>query len=366
MIENCAIRAPFACIFEPMRLLTAALVLLLLPLARGEEVTFNGACDASAAVALDSKTFVVADDENNILRTYSLDRPGMPLAEFPMGRFLKTNVEKHPEADIEACTRVGNRIYWIASHGRSKKGKWRRSRYLFFATKIVKRDGAYRIVPEGRPVRNLLEGLLRIPGIGAELTKAVGVVGDDAPAALAPKASGMNIEGLTVSADGSVLYLGLRNPRPGGRAILVPLQNAAALVMEGAAAEFGKPLSLDLGGRGIRSIEYSPRHRCYFIAAGAHDNADTSAIYSWDGVAASAPVSVRRLGEMNPEAIAPVPGSDRLQIFSDDGNVRYRVGANESIEPLEHGQCACKHLKDPRKKAFRSVSIAVATPQKGG
>lgn len=352
--------------FAPMRLPTVVLILFPLLLAGGEEVSFNGACDASAAVALDAKTFVVADDENNILRTYSLDHPGMPMAEFPMGRFLKTNIEKHPEADIEACTRVGDRIYWIASHGRSKKGKWRRSRYLFFATKVVERDGTFQIVPEGRPVRGLLEGLLGIPGVGAELTRAVGVLGDDAPKTLAPKASGMNIEGLTVSADGSLLYLGFRNPRPGGRAILVPLKNAAAVIMEGAAAEFGEALRLDLGGRGIRSIEYSPRHDRYFIAAGAHDNADISAIYSWDGAVASAPALVRQLGDLNPEAIAPVPGTDRLQIFSDDGTVKYRVTAGESIEPLEDGQCACKYLKDPRKKAFRTVSIEVPSGAEKG
>ena len=104
--------------------LFASLVLIRLGFAApAEELLFRGACDSSAACALDADTLVVADDENNILRTYSLSKPGMPLAEFPMERFLKTNVDKHPEADFEACTRVGDRIYWIASHGRSKKGK---------------------------------------------------------------------------------------------------------------------------------------------------------------------------------------------------------------------------------------------------
>ena len=59
--------------------------------------------------------FVVADDEDNILRVYSLDAPGMPLAEFPMGRFLKTNVQKHPEADIEACYTEGPALAMVNS-----------------------------------------------------------------------------------------------------------------------------------------------------------------------------------------------------------------------------------------------------------
>ena len=55
----------------------------------------------------------------------------------------KTNIvdSSHPESDIEACTRVGDIIYWITSHGRSKKGKWRNSRYRLFATEIFKKDG---------------------------------------------------------------------------------------------------------------------------------------------------------------------------------------------------------------------------------
>ncbi len=42
---------------------------------RAERVTFYGASDASAAVALDEEHFVVADDENNTLRIYRFDRP---------------------------------------------------------------------------------------------------------------------------------------------------------------------------------------------------------------------------------------------------------------------------------------------------
>ncbi len=348
-----------------MRLLFAALVLFPAVFASGSPVTFNGTCDVSAAVALDAHTFVVADDEDNILRVYSSDRPGMPLAEFPMGRFLKTNIEKHPEADIEACTRVGDLIYWITSHGRSKKGKWRRSRYLFFATRIVEHDGGYRIVPEGRPSRGFLDGLMKVSGLRGDLARAVGTVGKNAPRQLAPKAGGLNIEGLTVSADGSTLLLGLRNPRPGGRAVLVPLRNALAVVSNEAKPDFGAPLFLDLNGRGIRSIEYSPRHRRYLIAAGAHNSADISAIYTWEGDESEPPVLARRLGGLNPEAIAPVPDTDQVWVFSDDGSVMHRVAADESIEPLVGGSCACKHLKDPRKKAFRGILLtfpAAATP----
>ena len=87
-----------------------------------------GACDASAAVLLDNSMVLVADDEDNILRLYSIEKTGPPIKSFPLDKFLGVTNSSHPETDIEACTRIGNLIYWITSHGRSKKGKWRNSR----------------------------------------------------------------------------------------------------------------------------------------------------------------------------------------------------------------------------------------------
>ncbi len=323
-----------------------------------ETLRFNGACDASAACALDARRVVVADDENNILRLYDLDAPGMPLAEFPMGRFLKTNTDSHPEADLEACARVGDRIYWLASHGRSKKGKWRPNRYLFFATRVVEdktAPGGWRIEPAGSPCRTLLASLLATPGL--DLGRTVGKLGSDEAGSLAPKEEGLNIEGLAPGADGESLLIGFRNPRPGGDALLLPLLNATAVIDSGAPARFGEPIRLDLGGRGVRSIEHSPAHGGYFIAAGSHENARISALYRWSGRAADKAERLRGFDDFNPEAIAPLPGGKRLAIFSDDGTVKYRVPPEQSTEPLEDGECECKTLRDPRMKAFRAEIV---------
>ena len=103
-----------------------------------KEIIFRGASDASAAVAVTEDLVIVADDEDNVLRIYKTGG-GMPVYSFDLSRFLQVEQE-HSEADIEGATRVGNRIYWITSHGRNADGKIRPNRYRFFATDIEVSD----------------------------------------------------------------------------------------------------------------------------------------------------------------------------------------------------------------------------------
>ena len=57
----------------------------------GEYLVFRGACDASAAIAVSEDMFVVADDENNVLRIYETSKAGQPIASFDMTLFLLVN-----------------------------------------------------------------------------------------------------------------------------------------------------------------------------------------------------------------------------------------------------------------------------------
>ena len=60
---------------------------------RAEEVLiYRGASDASAAVAINENMFIVADDENNVLRVYGTDRPGMPLFSYDLTDFLGISI----------------------------------------------------------------------------------------------------------------------------------------------------------------------------------------------------------------------------------------------------------------------------------
>ena len=85
-----------------------------------ETMKYRGACDGSAAVALDADHFAVADDDHNVLRVYRIGQPDS-IPSLNVDQFLEAPKKKKngfKEADIEGAARVGDRIYWIGSHGR--------------------------------------------------------------------------------------------------------------------------------------------------------------------------------------------------------------------------------------------------------
>jgi len=336
----------------------------------GQFLLYRGMSDASAAVAVSDDMFVVADDENNILRVYKSSEGGLPEFCFDMTDFLGVKPE-YPEADIEGATIVGDRIYWITSHGRNKDGKMRPNRYRFFATKVLVEGGKVRIEPLGKPCKTLIHRLVQTQtGLRLGLDKATRF--DKASLTkkdlekLAPKKQGLNIEGLCESADGKTIYIGFRNPlvydrvTRRGKAIVLPLNNPQAVVEKGQAPIFGGPMLWDLGGLSIRSMEYSHFHKAYFIVAGPADERPGFTLYRWSGEKESLPVLVRQLGpsDFSPEAIVPFRNSSRLLLLSDDGTLPVKVLSASQCQEGElraDGTCPNKSLTDPDKKTFRGI-----------
>src|SRR5690349_5598619 len=117
---------------------------------------YSGMAAASGAVAVSSNLFVAADDEENDLRLYRNDRSGAAFREFDLNPFLGT-FGKHAEADLEAGARLGQRAFWIGSHGRSREGESRPNRCVLFATEIRGQGEALKLSPIGHPYRRLLE-----------------------------------------------------------------------------------------------------------------------------------------------------------------------------------------------------------------
>lgn len=293
--------------------------------------TYFGMCDASAGVALNSRLFAVANDEDNAIRVYSADHGGAPRRSYDVSRFIGVDARR-PESDLEGACRVGNRIYWITSHGQNREGEFRSSRHAFFATRITDRAV---LKPIGRAYRSLLADLIADSRLAQfNLREA-----SQRP----PKArNALNIEGLSATPDGRLL-IGFRNPIPDDRALIVPLENPQE-VIDNERARFGDPILIDLNGLGIRDITLHGSG--YLIVAGSYDGSGKNKLYRWNG--SSEPDRIREvdLGNINAEAIVIYPEGDRgIQLLSDDGT--------RSV-----GGVPCK-LAEPSKRRFRSVWVAL-------
>ena len=308
----------------------ALFAIALTPASAQQITTYSGPCDASAAVALDATHFIVGDDEHNTLHVYRQGQPA-PIAALNLVNFLGTAADE--ESDIEGAAAIGSRIYWITSHGRNSKGKARPARQRFFATEIVPGQPPT-VKPVGQAYGNLLRDML-----AAETLKPYRL---DEAARRPPEAEGgLNIEGLAATADGKLL-IGLRNPLPLQRALLIPLDNPDE-VIAGHPARFGEPIELNLGQRGIRSIERIGTG--YLIVAGPTGDKGSFALFRWSGRHGDAPTPVSGidLGNLRPEALFAIPDSNRAQLLSDDGGV--------VINGIE-----CKKLS-PASQSFRSLDI---------
>jgi hypothetical protein len=286
------------------------------------EPFFRGSADASAAVALDSERFILADDEDNILRTYNWTLPGSePNCQTDISAAIGFD-PKHPEADIEGATWFKNRIFWITSHGRNKDGAYRPGRCRFFATRITP-DGAAIVDGVYADLINDLIAYDKQYKLG--LQAAIGMAGDRVnpkkESNLAPKKGGLNIEGLCTTADGSRMFIGFRNPRPNNMALIIPLTNPEAVVLKGPKPLFQPPILIDLDGLGIRSIEYASDLKKYLIIAGSHEggsDAPVSHLYTYDPENQKTH-KLATFSDITPEAIFQFPNSNEINLLSDDG-----------------------------------------------
>jgi hypothetical protein len=277
---------------------------------------YSGSADASGGAACGPDFFITCDDEDAILRVYRRTGGGGPVAQIDLGKIRELRVPgAKKELDLEAAAPLGDKVYWIGSHGNSKEGKVAPNRRQLFATTVSADQGKFRVALAGQPYRRLIEDLIATPAL-REFNLA-----DAAADGRAPKdEGGLNIEGLAASTEGHLL-LGFRNPVPQGRALLVPVLNPEEII-RGAQARIGEPIRLDLGGRGIRDLVLVGRE--YFILAGDRGEADRRALsaqlYRWQGVGA-VPQLVAEFPKLNPEAIivhADAAGRE-LHVLSDDG-----------------------------------------------
>jgi len=301
-------------------------------------ITRSGACDASGAVAVGPGTFVVASDEDNVLRVYAKDDVPPQPGALDVSAFLGLEVGG-PEADLEGATRIGDVIYWITSHGADGKGRPRPSGRRLFATQVAVVEGRAQFTPVGQPYEMLVQDFIADPELQSYGLKAA--------AKRAPKTpNALNIEGLTATPEGGLL-IGFRNPIPQDKALIVPLLNPKDVVMGKAKAKLGAPILLPLAGLGIRSIEYSAGRGEYLIVAGPDGVTGPFHLYRWTGSKSDAPIEVPGVSfaGLQPEALIVYPDNpNTIEILSDDGTRDIRG-------------VACKDLPVDR-RVFRSLRVS--------
>ena len=291
-----------------------------------EETRYLGLCDASAAVGLGAGHFVVADDDRHVLTIYQRGKPDAVACV----ELLRNSGECLPKAkatksDIEGAARIGNRIYWISSHARNQDGEVKVQRRQFFATDVLASAASPTVSAATPPYPRLVEDIAADPRFA--------VLGTASKQAIDPEKPGsLNIEGLAATPDGQLL-IGFRNPLSARKeALLLPLKNPAAVIDQAARPVFGDLIALDLGERGIRSIDFVDS-RFVIIAGPLGDKKSGKgfALYTWSGKAADSPQRVKKIdfADRHPEALFAATGKNEIYVLSDDGNQCKDTGPGE-------------------------------------
>ena len=201
--------------------------------------------------------------------------------------------------DLEGITTDGTYFYVVGSQSKSKGGD---------LAGLVR----FRFDAQGQRV----EGVESISGLKRFLAEHVAELRGMENRKY--KDGGINVEGLAWDARGGRLLLGLRSPVVDGHALVVPLRlrdPRGAFTSGNLEVEGAKAIRLQLGGAGVRSIEYDERAKAFRVIAGAGPNSEKLdfKLWEWDGDA-SRP-TLREVGSydrrLKPEGVTRVSSAGR-------------------------------------------------------
>ena len=306
----------------------------------------TGISDASTAVDAGNNYFLSADDESNGLHLYHKDSSGYFFNAFDMAGPIGFT----GEGDFEASCRKGNTIYWMGSLGNTKSGNIETSRHHFFGTTVAGMGSL-------TTASYLGSQSLRSSMISWGDSKGYDFTSSGASGMIPKQIDGLNIEGMCLGPNDTSIYIGFRAPlvpvSNRTKALICPVKNFEGWFNNGSPIgnpQYGNPIELNLGGRGIRSMEKNADGQ-YLIVAGSFDSNLDAALYEWNGVATSAPVLLTAdLTSLNPEGIVTFPSpfynGSTVELMSDDGTQEWY---NDGIEN--------KLLTEIRNKKFRTVKV---------
>ncbi len=303
------------------------------------ETRYLGIANPSGAVALSDSHFIVADDEDNKLRTYHRHIPGKPLQTIALSAVFKGLIAdgEDLEIDIESAAKIEGTVFWLGSHSTSKKGEFRPARHRLFAVKINSdTKNNYLVSAVGDIYTTLIDDLCRDSRFDRyDLDKA--------KKTQAKAIGGLSIEGLAATNEHELL-IGFRNPLSGGevkngrlkdgKALVVKLKNPFE-VIHGLKAKFADPIELDLGGFGIREITRYRKNKYLIVAGPYHENIadedhkkEEGKLYEWS-IKTGKLNTLKKfdLQGLNIEAAIFYSGDDEtVQLLSDDGVLEGATG----------------------------------------
>ena len=282
---------------------------------------FNDIYEPSAVLQLpDGRVLIVEDEEHRALNIMKISENGSLIEDTGAKLTLSQGFE-HKLDDLEGLTADHNGYTYITtSHSSLKNGKRRHNREQLIRFRV-----AGDTVNDVSTVKTLRDELTQSKTLNAAIKAKTGHH---------PDFETLNIEGLTYSHKTDDLLLGLRAPMAGESAIIVPIENPAEVFEKNAAPIFGKPIFLNLGGGGIRSLHFSTILNKFVIANEIPDDKgkDFSKIWTWSGNPNDAPIPVNlpELSDLkNIEGIdsVKVNGVAKLLFTADEGNEKKEIAA---------------------------------------
>jgi hypothetical protein len=274
----------------------------------------TGTYEPSAIQQLPDGRFLVVEDEERhpfqlvtVSARGSIDSTALTGGLFQIfSPFWKLN-------DLEglALDRAGF-LYAATSHSRDDEGDEEKSREKLVRFRI---EGNRVVAPKV------------VDGLKGAITSTHPVLAAAARERNVKSGSGLNIEALEITPDQQRLLIGLRSPLHDSRAIIVSVENPAAIFESNKAPVIAPVLEmLDLGGNGIRGLSFIPSLGEYLVIAGPISREKAKfELWLWSGQpgATARRVTVPGLqGLEHAEGVCPavIDGVQRIIIVSDDGN----------------------------------------------
>ncbi len=300
-----------------------------------------GVHEPSAIQQLPDGRFLVVEDEKNHPFSLVTFHPDGTSSSTPLATTTTADGDAMKLDDLEGLTTgAAGWIYAITSHSRNGDGEEKKSR-----EKLLR----FRVESE-RVVAPVV-----VKGLKAALVAAHPVLAQAAAILDVKAEAGLNVEALEMTPDRQRLLVGLRSPLLDGRAIVVGIENPAAIFEAGAAPRIAPLIALDLDGHGLRGMSYIPALGGYLLIGGPVGKEQVHfKLWFWSGRSQDAP---RRAelpglpGFANAEGVSPavIDGRERIVIVSDDGD--RAAGRPASFLLLDPAQLRIapisEHLEEP-------------------